>query len=136
MTDLSSTATLAGSGIRQFRIDVPQADLDDLRERLTRTRWPDELPGVGWAYGTALAYLRELAAYWRDAYDWPRHEARLNGLSQFTTVIDGATVHFLHLRSAEPDALPLVLTHGWPGSIVEFLEVIGPLADPAAHGAD
>jgi pimeloyl-ACP methyl ester carboxylesterase len=136
MTDLSSAATVARAGIQPFRIDVPQADLDDLRERLARTRWPDELPGVGWAYGTPLAYLRELAAYWRDAYDWRRHEARLNRLPQFTTAIDGATVHFLHVRSPEPDALPLVLTHGWPGSIVEFLEVIGPLADPAAHGAD
>ena len=122
--------------IRPFRIDIPQADLDDLRDRLARTRWPDELPGVGWAYGVPLAYLKELAAYWRDGYNWRRHEARLNEFPQFTTTIDGAGVHFLHVRSPAPDALPLILTHGWPGSIVEFLDVIGPLTDPRAHGGD
>jgi pimeloyl-ACP methyl ester carboxylesterase len=119
-----------------FRIDIPQADLDDLRERLHRTRWPDELPGVGWSRGVPLAYLKELAAYWADGYDWRKHEAELNQHPQFTTTIDGANVHFLHVRSPEPDALPLVLTHGWPGSVVEFLDVIGPLADPRAHGGD
>jgi epoxide hydrolase len=122
--------------IRPFRIDIPQADLDDLRDRLARTRWPDELPGVGWTRGVPLAYLKELAAYWRDGYDWRKHEARLNEFPQFTTTIDGANVHFLHVRSPEPDALPLVLTHGWPGSIVEFLNIIGPLADPRGHGGD
>jgi epoxide hydrolase len=124
------------SEIRPFRIAVPQGDLDDLRDRLARTRWPDELPGVGWSRGVPLGYLRELADYWRTAYDWRRHEARLNELPQYTTTIDGANVHFLHVRSPEPDALPLVLTHGWPGSVVEFLEVIGPLSDPRAHGGD
>jgi epoxide hydrolase len=122
--------------IRPFHIDVPQADLDDLRERLARTRWPDELPGVGWDYGVPRAYLRNLADYWRDSYDWRVHEAALNEFPQFTTTIDGANVHFLHVRSPEPDALPLVITHGWPGSIVEFLDVIGPLADPRGHGGD
>jgi epoxide hydrolase len=122
--------------IRPFRIDIPQADLDDLRERLARTRWPDELPGVGWSRGVPLDYLKGLAAYWRDAYDWRGQEAKLNQYPQFTTTIDGANVHFLQVRSPEPDALPLVLTHGWPGSVVEFLDVIGPLADPRAHGAD
>ena len=122
--------------IRPFRIDIPQADLDDLRERLTRTRWPDELPGVGWSRGVPLGYLKELAGYWADGYDWRKQEAKLNQLPQFTTTIDGAKVHFLQVRSPEPDALPLVLTHGWPGSVVEFLDVIGPLADPRAHGAD
>jgi pimeloyl-ACP methyl ester carboxylesterase len=120
--------------IRPFRIDVPQADLDDLRDRLARTRWPDELPRVGWDYGIPLAYLRELAEYWRTRYDWRAAEKRLNEFPQFTTTIDGATVHFLHVRSPEPDALPLVVTHGWPGSIVEFQEIIGPLTDPRAHG--
>ncbi|HKB46714.1 MAG TPA: epoxide hydrolase [Ktedonobacterales bacterium] len=134
-----ATQTGGGHGdaaIRPFRIDIPQADLDDLRERLARTRWPDELPGVGWSRGVPLACLQELAKYWRTAYDWRAWEARLNAVPQFTTTIDGATIHFLHVRSPEPQALPLILTHGWPGSIVEFLEVIGPLADPRAHGGD
>jgi pimeloyl-ACP methyl ester carboxylesterase len=125
-----------GGEVQPFRIDVPDAALDDLRGRLARTRWPSELPGVGWERGVPLGYLQELAAYWRDAYDWRAWEARLNGFPQFTTEIDGATIHFLHVQSPEPDALPLILTHGWPGSIVEFLEVIPPLADPAAHGGD
>jgi pimeloyl-ACP methyl ester carboxylesterase len=122
--------------IRAFRIDIPQADLDDLRERLRRTRFPDELPGVGWELGSPLGYVRELTGYWATTYDWRAYEARLNAFPQFTTVIDGQRVHFLHVRSAEPDAVPLVLTHGWPGSIVEFLDVIGPLTDPRAHGGD
>jgi epoxide hydrolase len=122
--------------IRPFRIDVPQADLDDLRDRLHRTRWPDELPGVGWTRGVPLGYLKDLAAYWHDGYDWREHEATLNELLQFTTTIDGANVHLLHIRSPEPAALPLILTHGWPGSIVEFLDIIGPLTDPRAHGGD
>jgi len=126
----------ADTGIRPFRIDIPQADLDDLRDRLARTRWPDELPGVGWSRGVPLGFLKELAGYWRDGYDWRKHEARLNDLPQFTTTVDGQPIHFLHVRSPEPEALPLVLTHGWPGSIVEFLDVIGPLADPRAHGGD
>ena len=122
--------------IRPFRIDIPQADLDDLHQRLARTRWPDELPGVGWTRGVPLGYLKQLAAYWADGYDWRKQEARLNEFPQFTTTINGQNIHFLHIRSPEPDALPLLLTHGWPGSIVEFLEVIGPLTDPAAHGGD
>jgi epoxide hydrolase len=122
--------------IRPFRIDIAQADLDDLRVRLARTRWPDQIPGVGWDYGIALDYVQELAQYWRTAYDWRVHEQRLNAFPQFTTTIDGQNIHFLHVRSPEPDALPLVITHGWPGSIVEFMEVIGPLTDPRAHGGD
>ncbi len=122
--------------IEEFRIDVPQAELDDLRERLARTRWPDQIPGSGWDYGIALEDVRELAEYWGGSYDWRGHERRLNGFAQFTTEIDGQRVHFLHVRSAVPDALPLVMTHGWPGSVVEFMEVIGPLTDPAAHGGD
>ncbi|WP_433567786.1 epoxide hydrolase family protein [Nocardia sp. CA-151230] len=117
-----------------FRIDVPQAQLDDLNRRLDETRWPDADPGAGWRQGIPLDYTRELAGYWRDTYDWRTQEARLNSFPQFRTEIDGHDVHFIHVRSAEPDALPLVLTHGWPGSIVEFLEVIGPLTDPVAHG--
>ena len=122
--------------ITPFRIDIPQADLDDLRDRLARTRWPDQLPGAGWDYGIPLEYVRELASYWRDGYDWRVHEARLNSFDQFTTTIDGARVHFLHVRSAAPDAMPLIITHGWPGSIVEFMNIIGPLTDPGAYGGD
>jgi pimeloyl-ACP methyl ester carboxylesterase len=124
------------SKIFPFHPDIPQADLDDLRERLARTRWPDELPDVGWSYGVPVDRLRELADYWRTAYDWRAHEARLDAFPQFTTEIDGQNVHFLHARSAEPGALPLILTHGWPGSAAEFLDVIGPLTDPRAHGGD
>ncbi|MEU9187177.1 epoxide hydrolase [Streptomyces sp. NPDC048484] len=125
-----------GDSVRPFRIDTPQADLDDLHARLDRTRWPDELPGVGWAYGVPRAYLEDLVEYWRHSYDWRAAEARLNEWPQFTTVVDGATIHFAHIRSPEPDATPLVITHGWPGSIVEFLDVAGPLTDPRAHGGD
>lgn len=126
----------ADTAIRSYRIAVPDAALDDLRQRLERTRWADELPDVGWSYGVPVGYLRELAEYWRSTYDWRAQEAGLNALPQFTTTIDGQNIHFLHVRSPEPDALPLVITHGWPGSIVEFLNVIGPLSDPRNHGGD
>jgi pimeloyl-ACP methyl ester carboxylesterase len=122
--------------IRPFRIDVPQAELDDLLDRLARTRWPDAVPGVGWSQGVPLDYLKELAEYWRTAYDWRKQEAALNAFPQFTTEIDGQNIHFLHVRSPEPDATPLILTHGWPGSVAEFVNVIGPLTDPRAHGGD
>ncbi|GAA4514260.1 epoxide hydrolase family protein [Nonomuraea ferruginea] len=122
--------------IRPFRIDVPQADLDDLRERLARTRWPDELDGAGWSYGVPVPYARALAEYWRTGYDWRAHEAALNAFPQFTTEINGQNVHFLHVRSPERDALPLLVTHGWPGSVAEFMKVVGPLTDPRAHGGD
>ncbi|MGH2662495.1 MAG: epoxide hydrolase family protein [Actinomycetota bacterium] len=122
--------------ISSFRIDIPDADLADLRDRLARTRWPDELADVGWSRGVPVDYLKGLAEYWRTAYDWRKQEATLNELPQFTTTIDGANVHFLHVRSPEANALPLVLTHGWPGSFVEFVEVIGPLSDPGSHGGD
>jgi pimeloyl-ACP methyl ester carboxylesterase len=122
--------------IEEFRIDIPQAELDDLRDRLARTRWPDQLPGVGWDYGIALDDVRELAEYWRSGYDWRVHERQLNSFPQSTTVIDGQRVHFLHVRSAVPGALPVIMTHGWPGSVVEFMEIIGPLTDPGAHDGD
>src|SRR3984957_432363 len=122
--------------ISPYRIDIPQGALDDLRDRLRRTRWPDELPGVGWDLGVPLDYLKGLAEYWATTYDWRGQEAALNEFAQFTTVIDDQNVHFLHARSPEPEALPLLITHGWPGSIAEFLDIIGPLTDPAAHGGD
>jgi pimeloyl-ACP methyl ester carboxylesterase len=122
--------------IRPFRIDVPQAQLDDLHSRLAGTRWPAELPGVGWSRGVPVAYLKDLAEHWRTTYDWRAHEAELNAHPQFTATVDGQNVHFLHVRSPEPDALPLVLLHGWPGGVTDFLDVIGPLSDPRAHGGD
>ena len=122
--------------LRPFRIETPESDLDDLRSRLDRTRWPDELPGVGWSYGVPRDYLQDLAGYWRHEYDWRAAEARLNRWPQYLTTIDGTTVHFAHLRSPEPDATPLIITHGWPGSIAEFEHIAGPLTDPRAYGAD
>jgi epoxide hydrolase len=122
--------------IRPFQLAIPQADLDDLRHRLARTRWPDELPGVGWRRGVPLGYLEELAAYWADGFDWRAQEARLNQFPQFTTTIDGQPIHFLHVRSPEPDALALLVTHGYPSSVAEFSGIIGPLTDPRAHGGD
>jgi pimeloyl-ACP methyl ester carboxylesterase len=122
--------------IEPFEVAIPQAALDDLATRLANTRWPDELPGVGSDYGIPLDHVRDLAEYWRAKYDWRAHEERLNGFDHFTTTIDGANIHFIHARSPEPGATPLLLTHGWPGSIVEFLDVIGLLSDPRAHDGD
>jgi pimeloyl-ACP methyl ester carboxylesterase len=124
------------STFKPFRSNVPQADLDDLRDRLARTRWPDELPGVGWSYGVSKRYLVELVEHWCTGYDWREHEARLNQVPQFTTEFDGQRVHFLHLRSPEPDATPLIITHGWPSTVYDFLDVLGPLTDPRSHGGD
>lgn len=120
--------------IRPFHIDIPQRDLDDLYARLANTRWPSELPGVGWSRGVPVAYLRELVKYWRTSYDWRAHEAMLNQHPQYLTDIAGQTLHFLHVRSPEPDAVPLLMLHGWPGGVVDFLDVIGPLTDPVRHG--
>ncbi len=113
--------------IKPFRIDIPQADLDDLNDRLARTRWPNEVDGAGWHYGFPLDRLKELAERWRTGYDWRGHEARLNELPHFTTEIEGQRIHFVHVRSDDPDATALILTHGWPGSFLEFLDVIEPL---------
>jgi epoxide hydrolase len=133
----STTEThIAESQIEDFRVAVPQADLDDLADRLSRTRWPAALPGVAWERGVPVDYLRGLAAYWRDGFDWRAQEARLNSFPQYTTRIDGQRIHFLHVKSPEPAATPLLLLHGWPGSVVEFLDVIGPLSDPRSHGGD
>ena len=120
--------------LQPFEVNIPQADLDDLHERLIRTRWPDELPGVGWSRGVPLGYLKELTEYWQNEYDWRQWEARLNEFPQFTTTIDGQNIHFLHVRSPEPGALPLIISHGYPSSVVEFLSILGPLTDPVSHG--
>ena len=122
--------------IRPFRIDIGDQDLDDLRLRLANTRWPEKETPDDWSQGIPLAYVREVADYWLNAYDWRRAEAQMNAHDQFTTEIDGLDIHFLHIRSPHEQALPLVMTHGWPGSIVEFLKVIGPLTRPEAHGGD
>ncbi len=119
-----------------FRVDVPQAAIDDLRSRLANTRLPDQIPGTSWEYGTERSYLEELLAYWMNEFDWRAQETRINAFDQFTTVIDDVDTHFIHQRSANPDAIPLMIVHGWPGSISEFLDIIPPLVDPAAHGGD
>jgi pimeloyl-ACP methyl ester carboxylesterase len=123
-----------------FRVDVPDAVLEDLHRRLRHTRWPEAETVAGtddpWQQGMPLHVTQELARYWLEDYDWRATEARLNDLDHFRTVIDGLGIHFVHVRSPQPDALPLVMTHGWPGSIVEFLDVIGPLTDPQRHGGD
>jgi epoxide hydrolase len=120
--------------IEQFEIHVDDSLLDDLRDRLARTRFPDQIEGTGWDYGMPMDYLRELVDYWLDTYDWRAQEERLNQFDHFRTTIDGQSIHFMHSRSPNADALPLILTHGWPGSIVEFLDVVPPLSDPDAHG--
>jgi pimeloyl-ACP methyl ester carboxylesterase len=124
------------TGLRPFRVDIPQADLDDLQDRLNRTRWTEELADGGTDYGVTVDYVKRLADYWRTGYDWRTWEARLNQYPQFTTTIDGQNIHFIHVKSAEADATPLILTHGWPMSVVEYLDLIGPLSDPRAHGGD
>jgi microsomal epoxide hydrolase len=120
---------MASNDIRPFRIETPDAVLDDLRERLARTRWPDQIPDSGWSYGTDLAYLRDVCDYWQHKFDWRAQEERFNRWPHFLTDIDGQQVHFIHARSNNDDALPLLITHGWPGSVAEFLDVIEPLRE-------
>ncbi|MFE9191808.1 epoxide hydrolase family protein [Micromonospora sp. NPDC007208] len=122
--------------MRPYQIDVPPSDIDDLRRRIAATRWPDEIPDVGWSRGVPVGYLRELAEYWHSGYDWAATQRRLNEIPQFVTEIDGAQVHFLHVRSQVPGATPLLLTHGWPSTGFEFVDIIDALVDPAAHGGD
>lgn len=119
------------SAIEPFTLAVPQSQIDDLNERLDRTRWPEKEPVDDWSQGTPLAALQELVAYWRNGYDWRRCEGRLNALGQFKPVIDGVEIHFLHIRSQHPGAMPLIMTHGWPGSVIEFMGVIEGLVNPA-----
>lgn len=122
--------------LEPFEIAIPDAEIGDLEDRLARTRWPDTIPGSGWTYGIDLAWTKAMAAYWRDGFDWRKQEAMLNAFPQFTATIDGQTVHFIHVRSPEPNALPLILTHGWPSTFADFAEMIGPLTDPRQHGGD
>jgi pimeloyl-ACP methyl ester carboxylesterase len=128
----ANTIDEAATAIRPYRVDIPQRDLDDLQARLDRTLWPDELPGTGGSYGMTNARVRALADYWRTEFDWRAFEARLNAYPQFLTEIDGQDIHFLHVRSSRPDATPLIVMHGWPGSVVEFLDVVAPLTEPAS----
>jgi pimeloyl-ACP methyl ester carboxylesterase len=120
--------------IRSFQIEIPEEQIDDLRQRIAATRWPTKELVPDRSQGVQLATLRELARYWTSEYDWRKCEARLNALPQFTTEIDGVEIHFIHVRSRHENALPLIMTHGWPGSVIELLETVGPLTDPAAHG--
>jgi len=121
---------------RPFSIDVPQAVLDDLKRRLESTRWPEPIPGVGWQYGAEVASVRELCDYWRTTYDWRKHEAELNRYPQFLCEVDGVDIQFWHVKGKGPKPFPLLLIHGWPGSMVEFHRLMGPLTDPAAQGGD
>ena len=127
-------AATAGDAVRRFRVSVPEEDIVDLRRRLAATRWPDQETVMDRSQGVQLAKLQELVRYWGTAYDWRKVEARLNALPQFMTNIDGVDIHFIHVRSKHPNALPLIVTHGWPGSIIEQLKIIDPLTDPTAHG--
>jgi epoxide hydrolase len=122
--------------IEAFTVAVPAADIDDLHDRLRRTRWPEPATVDDWSQGMPLPYIQELCRYWLEEYDWTARQARLNSFPQYRTEIDELGIHFIHVPSPHPGALPLVLTHGWPGSVVEFLEVIGALADPTSHGGD
>ena len=131
---MTSTQIAGATAIRSFESEVPEAELDDLRRRIAATRWPDKELVTDRSQGVQLAALQELARYWLDDYDFGRVEARLNALPQFVTEIDGVDVHFIHVRSSHEDALPLIMTHGWPGSVIEQIDTVGPLTDPTAHG--
>ena len=120
--------------IEPFRVAIGQEAIDDLHRRLDAARFPDQIPGTHWDYGAELETVRDLVGYWRNTFDWSAVEKQLNALDHFRTTIDGQSIHFVHARSAVPEAMPLVLSHGWPGTVVEFLKVLGPLTDPEAHG--
>jgi len=127
---------MAGSGgtVRPFTVNIPDSELADLRRRINATRWPDRETVTDTSQGVQLATLQALAGYWASDYDWRKCEAKLNALPQFKTEIDGLDIYFIHVKSPHPDALPLIITHGWPGSVIELLEVVGPLTDPTKHG--
>ena len=133
-TDASQTSTAKPGEIRPFRVNVPAEDLADLRRRIAATRWPDRETVSDQSQGIQLAKLQELVRHWGTAYDWRKAEAKLNALPQFVTNIDGLDIHFIHVRSTHANALPVIMTHGWPGSVFELLKVVGPLTDPTAHG--
>ena len=127
-------ALAQAQAIKPFKIHIEEAVIVDLKDRLARTRWPEQIPGSGWDYGVEIGYLRQLVEYWRTSYDWRKHERALNEFPQFTAEIDGVPIHFIHRHSKSTDALPLVIIHGWPGSIYEFHKIIGPLTEPEDHG--
>ena len=129
-----TTSASAETEVRPFRIEVPEREIEELRRRIDATRWPTKELVTDRSQGVQLAAIQELARYWTTEYDWRQCEARLNALPQFKTQIDGLNIHFIHVKSAHENALPLIMTHGWPGSIIELLETIGPLTDPTAHG--
>ena len=131
---MSVTTEKSGAAIRPFHVDIPDDALEDLRRRIAATRLPSKELVPDRSQGVQLETIQELARYWATEYDWRRCEARLNALPQFKTEIDGVDVHFIHVQSRHEDALPLVITHGWPGSVIELLETVGPLTDPTAHG--
>ena len=130
----AAAAAAAGDAIRPFHVNVPEKDLVDLRRRIAATRWPDRETVNDQSQGAQLAKFQELVRYWGTGYDWRKAEAKLNALPQFMTTIDGVDIHFIHVRSRHPNALPIIISHGWPGSIIEQLKIIGPLTDPTAHG--
>jgi pimeloyl-ACP methyl ester carboxylesterase len=131
-----STTVETATEIRPFHLEIPEEQIDDLRRRIAATRWPTKELVEDRSQGVQLATIQELARYWANDYDWRKAEAKLNALPQFTTEIDGVDIHFIHVRSEHEDALPLIMTHGWPGSVIELLETVGPLTDPTAHGGN
>jgi len=133
---IASNDLLASNNITPFRISIPEADLEDLQERLNRTRLPDQLNGISWEYGSDLSYMRKVLSYWQEDFDWREQESLLNQFDHFKSEVDGLNMHFIHQRSPNPNAIPLMLVHGWPGSISEFSKIIGPLTDPVSYGGD
>jgi hypothetical protein len=121
--------------VRPYTVNIPQKVLDDLRERLARTRWPDEIPGTGWEYGADLKFMTDLIEYWQTRFDWRAQERTLNSFAHFRATVDGIGIHFIHEKGRGPTPLPIIITHGWPGSFVEVLRLIPLLTDPASHGA-
>ena len=134
MNHVASSPSLEDEAAVRFRASIPQDAINDLKHRLAATRWPDRQTVDGWTQGVPLERAQALVSAWREGYDWRLFEERLNAFPQFRTAIDGLGIHFIHVRSRHPNALPIIMTHGWPGSMIEFLDVIGPLSDPTAHG--